>query len=90
MNLSTCATLKIMRIHKLGVDSLMNWPYNGDMSKQPKPDWSKRKSITLPADLAEFVTDEADARHVPAYWLVTEAVKLYIRVNPLNGNSKVQ
>ena len=72
-----------MIIHKLAIDNLMNRAYNRTMSKQPKPDWSQRKSITLPATLADFVIDEADARHVPAYWLVHEAVKLYARVNPL-------
>lgn len=83
MNLSRGTTLKIMTIHKLAIDSIMNEAYNRSMSKQPKPDWSQRKSITLPAALADFVIDEADARHIPAYWLVHEAVKLYARVNPL-------
>ena len=70
-----------MTNHKLAIDSIMNEAYNRTMSKQPKPDWSQRKSITLPAAMADFVIDEADERHVPAYWLVYEAVKLYKRVN---------
>ena len=86
MNLSRGITLKIITINELGIDSVMNRAYNRTMSKQPKPDWSQRKSITLPATLADFVIDEADARHVPAYWLVHEAVKLYVRVNPLEAS----
>ena len=81
MNKSSPLTLKIMTITELAIDSIMNKAYNVTMSKQPKPDWTQRKSITLPATLADFVIGEAEARHVPAYWLVYEAVKLYARVN---------
>ncbi len=50
-----------------------------------KPDWSKRKNITLPADLADGIIKAAQDRGIPVYRLVNEAVKTWALLHPVNG-----
>ena len=45
--------------------------------------WGKKRSVTLPEAMADFVIGEAERRGVPAYWLVNEAVEFYARAFPV-------
>ena len=47
--------------------------YNGFMNTNTV-DWDKRKNITLPADKADVIIEEAKRQHVPVYRLVYDAV----------------
>ena len=47
--------------------------YNGFMNTNTV-DWDKRKNITLPADMADVIIEEAKRQHVPVYRLVYDAV----------------
>ena len=64
------------------IDLLMNVLYTEVMSKHTKPDWTRRKNITLPEDMFDFVETVAETRRLPIYQLVYDAVDLYARVNP--------
>lgn len=57
--------------------ALLNMTGNGE-------DWDNRHTITMPKEIADFVINEAKSRNVPVYQLVIDAVKLYVRVNPLD------
>lgn len=56
--------------------------YTVIMSKQTKPDWTRRKNITLPEDLFDFVEMVAETRRLPIYQLVYDAVDIYAKLNP--------
>ena len=61
--------------------------YNGFMNTNTV-DWDKRKNITLPADMADVIIDEAKRQHVPVYRLVYDAVVAHIVLT--NGDTEPQ
>ena len=45
--------------------------------------WGKRRNVTLPEAMADFVIGEAERRGVPAYQFVFDAVEFYARAFPV-------
>ena len=45
--------------------------------------WGKRRNVTLPEAMADFVIGEAEKRGVPAYQFVFNAVEFYARAFPV-------
>ena len=54
------------------------------MTKQV--DWTKRKGITMPAEMADFVLEVAKTHGIPAYELVFRAVTAWAAFNKPNKN----
>ena len=52
-----------------------------------KDAWLRRRGITFPGDMADFIIAEAEKRHISAYQLVFDAVTLYVRVNPVEATN---
>ena len=64
-----------------------NLCYHGFMNTNTV-DWDKRKNITLPADMADVIIEEAKRQHVPVYRLVYDAVVAHIVLT--NGDTEPQ
>ena len=45
--------------------------------------WGKKRNVTLPEAMADFVIGEAERRGVPAYQFVFDAVEFYARAFPV-------